>query len=131
MEKLRAKTRKAPRVYPEMEAHDLTIAALGPHDIRAKVEQELVAAGLKPVIYDDDARAYTKDGDPARKEPVLLTNWQGVTGGGTRIVIRGKGQVQEMVQSCLGGIGNFSMNGEDDPEKNVKIFTFIEKPSAE
>ena len=130
MEKLKERVRKAPRVYPGMEAHDLTLADLGPHDIRAEIEQKLIAAGFNPVVYDGDARAYTQKRSPARREPVLLTNWQGIEGGGTRVVIRGRGAVQRLVQECLEELGVFSPDQNEETEKDVKIFTFVEKSNT-
>ena len=127
MEKLHKEARRLPRIYLGMKAHDLSLMALGPHDIRAAVEQRLVAAGLQPVIYDGDARAYTHKRSPARQEPVLLTNWKGVEGGGTRIIVRGRGVTQRLVQECLKELGDFSPDQPEQPEEDVKIFTFVEK----
>jgi hypothetical protein len=130
MRKLHEETRGSARVYPGIQAHDLTVAEHGPHDIRAKVEQRLVDAGLKVVVYDGEARAYTSCETPPREEPVLLTNWRGTEGGGTRVILRGQGEIQQMVEDQIAQIGEFEPDEpteETQNQEDVRVFTFVEK----
>jgi len=112
------------------------------YELDEELRTTLTQAGCREVIYDPEASAYTQDpSQTPRTEPVLLHRWKGILHGdvpfqlgtrrrdfdtqGLRVVVRGQGEIQNLIREVMGGedVEPTARLGEN-PETQTLLFDF-------
>ena len=98
-------------------------------ELDAELRRNLTKVSAQERVYDREAAAFHDGTSPLRQEPVMLHSWKGILHGGAsvdltaaqraydavglKIIIRGKGEIQESVRRVLMDLEPDSNSTED------------------